>query len=253
MPTDAKQAPADLKSLSDAGFEPIEPVRAHEHVAEQIRRHIGLGLIDPGESLPPERELARVFGVGRATIQAALRLLEADGLLESRRGAAGGTFVLEPFPDEAARQRSLLELKLSRERILDALRFRRVVEEGAVQLAAERRSSPEVSRLRDLVGKWGEAETEREFHRIDTEFHLGIGRASGSEQLRKAIEQSRLELNEALLAQPESKRWRSRIGREHEAILAAIEAGDSKAAVRRMSRHLEQTERGIDALIAALG
>src|SRR5256885_10996226 len=46
-------------------FERIQQLRAHEYVAEQIRRHISLRLIKPGESLPAERELASMFGVGR--------------------------------------------------------------------------------------------------------------------------------------------------------------------------------------------
>jgi DNA-binding FadR family transcriptional regulator len=221
-------------------------------VAEQIRRHIGLGLIDAGEALPPERELTRIFGVGRGTIQAALRMLEADHLLESRRGASGGTFVLAPLEDEAGRQRSLLELKLSRDQVADALAFRRVVELGAVKLAAEHPAPDGIAALRTNLQRWDEAETEREFHRLDTEFHISIGVASGSEHLRKAIEQTRLELNDAILAQPDSDRWRDRILREHESILAAIEAGKAPAAVRTMGRHLEHTEKGVDVLITAL-
>ena len=53
-------------------FERIQQLRAHEYVAEQIRRHISLRLIKPGEALPAERELAGMFGVGRPTIQHAL-------------------------------------------------------------------------------------------------------------------------------------------------------------------------------------
>ena len=57
-------------------FDPIQQLRAHEYVAEQIRRHIALRLVGPGEALPSERELAAMFGVGRPTIQHAMRLLE---------------------------------------------------------------------------------------------------------------------------------------------------------------------------------
>ena len=53
-------------------FDPIEQVRAHEYVAEQVRRQLVLGLVAPGDALPPERELARMFGVGRATVQRAI-------------------------------------------------------------------------------------------------------------------------------------------------------------------------------------
>ncbi|HEY1855284.1 MAG TPA: FCD domain-containing protein [Solirubrobacterales bacterium] len=234
-------------------FAPIEPLRAHEYVAEQIRRHIGLGLIGSGDALPPERELAKMFGVGRATIQAALRSLESDHLIESRRGRHGGTFVVEPQEDDAAQERLQLEIRLSRERIEDALDFRRVVEEGAVGLAAERQAAHEIAALRKLSQQMVAAETERDFHRFDTEFHVAIALASQSELLRGAVEQSRLILNDAIFAQPESEVWHKRILREHDAMVDAIAAGDKRLAVRTMRRHLSHTEKGIRAHLTAVG
>src|SRR6202158_1517283 len=84
---------ANGSTASSLRFERIHQLRAHEYVAEQIRRHISLRLIKPGEALPAERELATMFGVGRPTIQHALRLLEAAGLVEARRGRTGGAFI----------------------------------------------------------------------------------------------------------------------------------------------------------------
>ncbi|HVV89547.1 MAG TPA: FCD domain-containing protein [Solirubrobacterales bacterium] len=234
-------------------FAPIEPLRAHEYVAEQIRRHIGLGLIGVGESLPPERDLAKMFGVGRATIQAALRLLEADHLIESRRGRGGGTFVIEPAQNEAAQARSKLELHLSRAEIEDALQFRRVVEEGTVRLAAESATAEDLAVLRSLSEQMADTDSEREFHRLDTEFHVAIALASHNELLRNATEQSRLILNEAIIAQPETDVWHERICREHDALIRAIDQGDHRRAVRAMRTHLSHTEKGITALLAALG
>src|SRR3954470_5258536 len=65
-------------------FERIDQQRAHEYVAEQIRRQIVLRLIPSGQALPPERELAAVFGVGRATVQSAIRMLVEHQMVESR-------------------------------------------------------------------------------------------------------------------------------------------------------------------------
>jgi GntR family transcriptional regulator, transcriptional repressor for pyruvate dehydrogenase complex len=248
----SQRDPATVAPQRAVSFEPIEPLRAHEYVAEQIRRHIGLGLIGVGESLPPERELAKMFGVGRATIQAALRLLEADRLIESRRGRNGGTFVIEPRDDQAARERSLLEIRLSREQIEDALHYRQIVEEGAAGLAAKEAVASQIEPLRSLHTQMLAATSEREFHRLDTEFHVGIAIACGSDLLRTAVEQSRLILNDAILAQPETEVWVDRICREHEALIRAIEAGDSRKAVRTMRTHLSHTDKGIRALLAAL-
>src|SRR5829696_5978567 len=96
----ARLAESRADSRAAMQFQRVEQLRAHEYVAEQIRRQIALGLISSGEALPPERELAKVFGVGRATVQHALRLLEADRLVETRRGRNGGTFLIGPADDE---------------------------------------------------------------------------------------------------------------------------------------------------------
>jgi DNA-binding FadR family transcriptional regulator len=72
-------------------FERITQRKTHEYVAEQIRRQITLRLLPPGRAIPPERQLARMFGVGRATVQQAIDLLEADRIVERRRGRSGGT------------------------------------------------------------------------------------------------------------------------------------------------------------------
>lgn len=233
-------------------FEPIEPLRAHEYVAEQLRRHMGLGLIAVGEVLPSERELATMFGVGRATIQAALRLLAAHGLVESRRGRGGGTFVVEPARDEAGHQRLLLEVKLARAQIEDALRYRRVIEEGVVRLASAQPTEADLARLNRLRERMRAAQSDLEFHRLDTEFHIQLGQASGSKLLRGATERSRLELNNAILVLPESDVWHERSNREHERIVSAVAAHDQRAAVRAMRTHLVHTEKAIAALLAAL-
>ncbi|MCW2999587.1 MAG: hypothetical protein JWN65_3136 [Solirubrobacterales bacterium] len=233
-------------------FQPIAQLRAHEYVAEQLRRHIGLGLVAAGEAFPPERDLARMFGVGRATIQHALRLLEADRLVESRRGRAGGTFVVGPPRDEQGIQRLLLDLRLSKDRIEEALTFRRVIEQAAVQLAAEHADADELEAIEASNSEMRGAASELEFHRHDTEFHLRIARASHNSLLAEGVERSRLLLNNAILAQPESEMWHGRIDREHDAIVAALQARDPKKANRAMKVHLEHSEQGIRAVIAAL-
>src|SRR5258705_9409265 len=58
----------------------------HERVAAEIRRAIADGEVNPGERLPPARDLAAVLGVNRNTVLRALRILRDEGLLEFRRG-----------------------------------------------------------------------------------------------------------------------------------------------------------------------
>jgi GntR family transcriptional regulator len=58
----------------------------HEQVAAEIRRAIADGEAEPGERLPPAKDLAAVIGVNTNTVLRALRTLRDEGLLEFRRG-----------------------------------------------------------------------------------------------------------------------------------------------------------------------
>jgi GntR family transcriptional regulator len=63
-----------------------EPVDLHEQVAGEIRRAIADGEANPGDRLPPAKDLAAVLGVNANTVFRALRVLRDEGLLEFRRG-----------------------------------------------------------------------------------------------------------------------------------------------------------------------
>ncbi|HUH54041.1 MAG TPA: winged helix-turn-helix domain-containing protein, partial [Microbacteriaceae bacterium] len=68
-------------------------------IAERISTAIASGILNVGEKLPPETELAAQFGVAVATLRKALASLRSDGVVETRRGRNGGTFIVKsPFP-----------------------------------------------------------------------------------------------------------------------------------------------------------
>ena len=72
-------------------FKPIKPKKVSTQIAEQIRTSILAGEFNPGEKLPPERELAEMFGVSRPSVREALNFLASSGLVETYQG--GGTVV----------------------------------------------------------------------------------------------------------------------------------------------------------------
>src|SRR6201992_2066180 len=116
----------DVEALwAQTVFSPVPVRHAFEVTVERLGQSIRLGVLAAGEQLPPERELAATFGVSRVTLREAIKALRDGGLVESRRGRGGGTFVVSP---KAARPR----------RYEDALDMRRVVEPGAPALAATR-------------------------------------------------------------------------------------------------------------------
>ena len=233
-------------------FEPIHQQRAHEYVAEQIRRHIALRLIKPGEALPAERELAVMFGVGRPTIQHALRLLEATGLVEARRGRTGGTFITGRDQDSPAADDLILRVMRERKELQDLLVYRRLIEPAVARLAATTRRGTDLAAMRRAIRGMKEATTEPEYMRHDTEFHLAVAGATGNAFLSRAIEEIRMRLNDAMTLLPESDAWHRRISGEHEALLEAIEscAGDTAEAL--MQEHVAISEQGLTAVLAAI-
>lgn len=234
-------------------FDQVQQLRAHEYVAEQIRRHIALRLIRHGEALPPERELVAMFGVGRSTVRLALRRLVAEGLIEARRGRTGGTFILER-PDEArAVSREPAARLLGRQQeIEELLTYRRTLEPAVARLAAQTRTPADLEAMQAALAGMTAAESEPAYMRYDTEFHVAVARATHNRHLVAAIEQIRVEINDALSLLPESETWHRRLEREHEHIFAAIEAGDRDAAEAATELHVSASDRGVRAVLASL-
>lgn len=98
--------------MGEPGLQPILKVRVFEQAVGQIRAAILSGQYKPGERLPTEADLSSVLGVGRSTVREAIRVLEAEGLVDSRRGA--GTFVAQK-PGLAATRGEVLRWLSQRE------------------------------------------------------------------------------------------------------------------------------------------
>src|ERR1700704_2086953 len=89
---------ADNRASASAGpvqFRPIRPRRPFEEICERIREQLALGVLKPGDKLPPERDLAQQLGVSRNVLREALRSLEMAGVLRLLKGVKGGAFIQE--------------------------------------------------------------------------------------------------------------------------------------------------------------
>lgn len=244
---------ADDKRPAGVSFDRIRQQRAHEYVAEQIRRHISLRLVSPGKALPSERDLARQFGVGRPTIQLALRLLEAEHLLEVRRGRTGGTFVSQPARNEEAAAELVARAMRGRDEIEELLEYRGAVEPIVARLAAQRRRQPDLRAMRLQVRGMQTAATEGDYMRHDTQLHFAVAAATRNRFLTRAVEDTRTGLNDVISLLPESEVWHARIEDEHGELIAAIERRDGDAAEQAMHEHIANSEQGVRAVLAAIG
>ena len=126
------------------------PVRGAGAVAETVARlgeAIGLGLLKPGDRLPSEMQLASALGISAVSLRSALVVLRSAGLIETRRGRGGGTFITP-----GAAQALLPEAEAPEAHELEDLATERaVVEGGAAALAAERATAEQCALLDSIV------------------------------------------------------------------------------------------------------
>lgn len=135
---------------------PKTTMKAHEVVADQIRRRIVAGELEEGQRLPPEDDLTAQFGVARTTLREALRVLESQGLLAIRRGRSGGPVVthpdLEPISMALA---TVLQLQGTTVGDLDAAR--RMIEPQIAGQLARQRDEVDLAPLAEAIDVASEA------------------------------------------------------------------------------------------------
>lgn len=225
------------------GADPLAPVlrpvrggNGFEEAVEQLLQVIRLGLVPAGGRLPPERELAGRLAISRVTLREALRVLHEEGLVESRRGRQGGTFVRARRAGEGPAAGAGRAADLD-----DVLRLREVLEVGAVGLCARARlSGGDADLLRARLRATGDASTD-DYRRADTLLHLTLADLSGSPSLSRHYAAVRARVNELLDGIPILIRNIEHSQSQHTTLVTAILAADETVARLTMREHVDAT------------
>lgn len=220
-----------MATSRSAVFAPLGQLGRVEAVTQRLTEAITLGLLAEDEQLPSEAELASQFGVSTVTIREALTTLRGQGLVQTRRGRGGGSFVCRADASHDPVAERLRAMTLTD--IRDLGDHYLAIASTAARLAAERASEETVSQLDQLAE--APAGDRLAVHRAERDFHLEVAAAAQSPRL--TIEEMRLQ-NEfgALL-------WLPAPGSEpdagsHQAIAAAIRDADPDAAREHTERHV---------------
>ena len=121
-------------------FKPFKKTVLYEEVARQLKQAIFDHHYQPGDRLPPERELCQIFNVGRPTVREALRTLSVMGLIDIRSRRSGSTvrnYDINRYMDAVRQQPSWL-VRVDDKTIVDLWEVRRYLELGIAHLAAMR-------------------------------------------------------------------------------------------------------------------
>jgi GntR family transcriptional regulator, transcriptional repressor for pyruvate dehydrogenase complex len=207
--------------------------RLPDSVAARLEALIDTGEITAGAQLPPERELATLFSVSRATMREALNQLLLKGLISRRPGR--GTIVLDRSSEQETAFRPLGKLGAD---LPEALDFRSVIEPAIAAHAARRATRADLLRLEETARFMEQDESSMSFARLDQQFHELIARACHNPLLvalnAAAVEWMAATRQEAL--QTAARREVSRRG--HRRIYRAIAAADPDAAAAAMAAHI---------------
>lgn len=226
-------------ALNSPKLNGIRRLTALETVRARIAMAVDLGLLSPGERLPPTDAIAEALGVGEITVRRALGSLCADGVLERRRGRNGGTLVAErPARGVVGAAEAYHGQSAEVHRLIDE---RTVLECGIAHLAARGVTGAALDELDTLVAAMDRAESWAEFHSCDERFHLAVARATGLDASVGTYGTVLRRLYAYYLPYPLAALRDS--NDEHRALVAALRAGDAAEAADIARRHVETLHR----------
>jgi GntR family transcriptional regulator, transcriptional repressor for pyruvate dehydrogenase complex len=231
------------ETAGESPFQAVEQRRTFEQILLQVEEAVIDGRLKPGDRLPAERDLARTFGVSRASVREALRVLEMFGVIMARRGTGPDAGSIVADSAQSGLQSALrLHVGLLRIPTKDMVEVRAVLEQQAGQKAAEHVTPGLTEHLQKIVDGMHAAPSISEFNALDTEFHVELARVSGNALLPVLMEALRGTMRRAMLEGFERLAdWRTErdhLVDEHQRMIGYIDAGDRAAAGAAMQNHV---------------
>jgi DNA-binding FadR family transcriptional regulator len=216
---------------------------SHDQIAALLGTELLKGAYPPGTNMPSEPELIARFQVSRTVLREVMKTLAAKGFVISKTRV--GTRVREPvywnyFDADVLAWR--VRLGLDDEFMQSLTEVRRALEPTAAALAAERRSSADIARLRQCVRQMARTDHSRQsFAEADLDFHLAIGSASGNPLIRSmaSVIETALVASFAHSSPVDDPEDHEATVNGHAAIVEAIEAGEAQAAAEAILKVID--------------
>ncbi|MGB7338207.1 MAG: FadR/GntR family transcriptional regulator [Phototrophicaceae bacterium] len=234
--------------LNDKFRDTVHREAISDQITDQILSMIREQQLKPGDKLPPERELASLMGVSRATLREALRSLAIMNVVELKHGS--GTFVTSLEPKLLVENFGLI-FSLTDHSFLQLIIARKVIEPGTTALTAKSITADGIMILEDILARSHDClnSSPQTFPELDIEFHVTLASFSGNALLTRimqgltemGIASSQRTAKEATGYSYSIERIERAIAM-HEGILEAIKAHNGLLAEQRMFDHLQSVE-----------
>ncbi|MGH8946290.1 MAG: FadR/GntR family transcriptional regulator [Acidimicrobiia bacterium] len=227
---------------AEAIFSSVSGGRISSEIVGQIEAAIASGSLKEGDRLPPERELAEIFGVSRITVRDALRTMEALGLLDIKVGATGGAFVQAP-PSEVVERTFGYMVRLASLDPDEVAEARLAVELNIGTLAVLRATREDLDALNDAIEQGRKALADGSYDSsYSREFHALLARAAHNRALEILVRSFRGAFSMApVRAREPAAVAHRRSLEEHEAIAKGVTARDAAAVGRALADHFARS------------
>ncbi len=239
-----KPQPSQPEHAAVEALKAVEVQSAVDAVLEQMLGLLGSGVLKPGDQLPSETELARRLRVGRSTIREVKQILGARGLVEFK--GTKGCFVAVREPAGQDSDALSLALRHGSEENLDEAR--RILEVGAIRLAAMRMNPDKVA---DLTGALDRLEraiaSPTTFWPGTIDFHVRLVAATQNPIIEKLYALVTTATVTEQLADYRMLSDPHDVLAIHKALLAAVASGDPAIAETEMIRHLDESHHKLGA------
>ncbi|MFJ8673094.1 FadR/GntR family transcriptional regulator [Streptomyces sp. NPDC093589] len=228
-------------TLNAPALKGIRQLSALETVRARIALAVDLGLLVPGERLPPNEQIADALGVSEITVRRALVSLGKEGVLERRRGRNGGTLVAPRPPKGVVDATAAYRSDATAAAVHQLIDHRLALECGIAHLASGHAGPSAIEGLDALVDEMDHLVGWAEFHGCDERFHLALAAATGLSSIIEPYTAVLHDLYRYYLPYPVDTLRES--NREHRELVAAIRRGDATAAARVAQQHVEVLHR----------
>jgi DNA-binding FadR family transcriptional regulator len=238
MRTHSKSGLSAPRSVTNPVVEGEPRAKLAEVVAGRLRDDIGASGWPVGSVVGSESDLLARYGISRAVLREAVRLLEYHSVARMRRGPGGGLVVGTPDP-QASIDTMALYLEYRKVSAADLLAVRDAVELGMISRVTARHDEPGIADRLDRAVRYV-AEGPVEDEDKDDHFHSELGELAGNPVLALFLRiltelWRRHSAGERAEATPEA---RAEVEHVHRRITEAVLAGDEGLARHRMRRHL---------------
>lgn len=232
---------ADTGAGAAARREPAARGSVTQRAIERIKTMIADGVLEPGQRLPTERDLAAQLGMSRSSMREAIRALTVLGVLEARHGS--GIYVTALDAGDLLETFGVVADLSRGPRLVELLEVRRVLESTATALAAARITPAQLAVVEEHLAAMAATDDPEVILAHDLAFHRAIAEAAGNETMAAILEglSSRTFRARVWRGYAEEGAF-TRTRREHAAIHRALKARDPEAARAAAAAHVGEVE-----------